>query len=72
MKTAMKILFKEFDTNNNLLEFLNWLQKEKKNLLEEEKEQIKYAYRKGRYNENPFIDSYEAENYYNQTYNQNK
>lgn len=37
--------------------------------LKREKETIIEAYRKGRYEENPFIDSNEAEKYYNQTYN---
>ena len=40
--------------------------------IDNEKEQIINAYREGRYNESPFIDSNEAEYYYNQTYNQNK
>ena len=39
-------------------------------LLEKEKEQIINSYRKGRYNDSPFIDSNEADEYYNQTYNQ--
>ncbi len=34
--------------------------------LKKEEEQIINAYRKGRYNENPFIDSNEAKEYYNQ------
>jgi hypothetical protein len=40
--------------------------------LKKEKEHIIDSYKKGRYNESPFIDSNEAEKYYNQTYNQNK
>ena len=67
MKTAMRELILKlpnefiFDNPNIILE-----------ALKKEKEDIINAYRKGRYNESPFIDSNEAEEYYNQTYKNEK
>jgi hypothetical protein len=67
MKTAMQELIlklpNEFIFDNPSI-ILDALKREKETIIE--------AYRKGRYEENPFINSDEAEQYYNQTYNQIK
>ncbi len=67
MKTAMQEIFEYWDTQNNPLTILNWIASNEKRLLEKEKEQIIDAYKEG---VNSII--YNQEDYYNQTYNQNK
>ena len=53
-----------------IMSVYNHIRAEAQVKLEKEKEHIINSYRKGRYNESPFIDSNEAEAYYNQNYNQ--
>jgi hypothetical protein len=77
MKTAMQELVEKLKAQQKILEKEDSIvlaaalyagKRMAEELLEKEKEQIIYSYRKGRYNESPFIDSNEAEEYYNQTY----
>ncbi len=63
----MQEIFEYWDTQNNPLTILNWIASNEKRLLEKEKEQIIDAYKEG---VNSII--YNQEDYYNQTYNQNK
>jgi NH3-dependent NAD+ synthetase len=78
MKTAIQQLIEKLKVQQKILEKEDSIvlaaalyagQRMAEELLEKEKEQIINSYRKGRYNESPFIDSNEAEEYYNQTYN---
>ena len=71
MKTAMQMTLARIEMLYIEKDSIHW-EMFKNNCMEKEKNNIIEAYRKGRYNENPFIDSNEAEQYYNQTYNQNK
>jgi hypothetical protein len=77
MKTAIQQLIEKLKVQQKILEKEDSIvlaaalyagQRMAEELLEKEKEQIINSYRKGRYNESPFIDSNEAEEYYNQTY----
>ena len=78
MKTAIQQLIEKLKAQQKILEKEDSIvlaaalyagQRMAEELLEKEKEQIINSYRKGRYNESPFIDSNEAEEYYKQTYN---
>ena len=69
MKTAMQELIEKL-SNSIKFEYRNELV----NALEKEKEQIIQAHNKGQSDYNPSLESikFESEQYYNQTYNQNK
>ena len=71
MKTALQELIEYVDNpmKSNAISKLELVFYLKNTLLEKEKEQIKDAYRKGYIHYLPQVDS---EEYYNQTYNQNK
>jgi hypothetical protein len=68
MKTAMELALARIKLMKDISpDSIHW-EMFKNDCMEKEKNNIIEAYRKGRYNENPFIDLNEAEQYYNQTY----
>jgi hypothetical protein len=76
MKNSIEYLINEVseilgNTHLNSMQYL-LLADALKRAREMHKEEIINSYRKARYNEEAFINSNEAEDYYNQTYNQNK
>jgi hypothetical protein len=76
MKTAMQELIEELKTND-VAHGMYWIKQPDvffEKYLEKEKEQIIEAHIKGQSNYNPSLESmtFESEEYYNQTYNQNK
>jgi hypothetical protein len=70
MKTAMQEMIEYLENTYYVKEILDW-EDIKKNILEKEKEQIKNAFEFGVADAYNFIED-EAEQYYNQAYNQNK
>ena len=72
MKTAMQELIEIYEYYHSFEEFNEWfMDMGKKAMLEKEKEQIKNAFFMGRDEvTKKFLNS--SEEYYNQTYNQNK
>jgi len=70
MKTALQEIFEYWNTQNNPLVILNWIASNEKRLLEKEKEQIKMNFTDGRWDGK--FKNITSDEYYNQTYNQNK
>ena len=80
MKTAMQLLFEEFESlskasrnagDTQTAGLIDFLCERKAVALEKEKEQIMYSYTNGS-QDMANEDKYEPLEYYNQTYNQNK
>ena len=76
MKNSIEYLINEVseilgDTHLNSMQYL-LLADALKRAKEMHKEEIIISYRRARFNEDAFIHSNEAEDYYNKTYNQNK
>jgi hypothetical protein len=76
MKNSIEYLINEIseilgDTHLNSMQYL-LLADALKRAKEMHKEEIIISYRRARFNEDAFINSNEAEDYYNKTYNQNK
>jgi len=69
MKTAMQELIEYLETAYYINELTNF-DKDKIQFLEKEKEQIMDSYLQGSFDDGPNITN--SEQYYNQTYNQNK
>ena len=83
MKTAMQELIDELEVSfydhkkgHYIAQMIviSTIMNKAKNKLEKEKEQIIQAHNKGQSDYNPSLESikFESEQYYNQTYNQNK
>ena len=76
MKNSVEYLINEVseilgDTHLNSMQYL-LLSDALKRAKEMHKEEIIISYRRARFNEDAFINSNEAEDYYNKTYNQKK
>jgi len=76
MKNSVEYLINEVseilgDTHLNSMQYL-LLADALKRAKEMHKEEIIISYRRARFNEDAFINSNEAEDYYNKTYNQKK
>ena len=72
MKTIIQeIIDKYYQSSIYRCEFTEWLKENKDILIEKEKEHIRSAYNKGRFNAIDGLEISSAE-YFNQTYNQNK
>ena len=73
MKTAMQELIEIYEYYHSFEEFNEWfMDMGKKAMLEKEKEQIKKSFTRGDKNRNIHYTTINSEEYYNQTYNQNK
>jgi hypothetical protein len=70
MKTAMQELIEFIESTNNTPHVNLTIMDKAKKLLEKEKEQIMDSYLQGSFDDGPNITN--SEQYYNQTYNQNK
>ena len=70
MKTAIQQLVDIM--NEDQVSFTEWFQDNYEMLLEKEKEQIKKDYNNGFYKKTLYLTSDDLEDYYNQTYTQNK
>jgi len=70
MKTAMQELIEWIESNEII--YNKELILKLKELLKKEKEQIKKDYNNGFYKKTLYLTSDDLEEYYNQTYNQNK
>lgn len=70
MKTAMQELIEFIESTNNTPYVNLTIMDKAKKLLEKEKEQIMDSYLQGSFDDGPNITN--SEQYYNQTYNQNK
>jgi len=76
MKTAIQELIEVFNSKNDVFKLLKWIENNKDRLVEKEKEQMIEMYYEG--HTSPYFSQYgndvvkQAEEYYNETYNQNK